>query len=190
MSTPCYDHDNSLRIAILLNSWRSRFLPAIRASYIRTIGAVAPDARLSFFEPANRPGDFPDPARFDLIVFGGANVDPRKSHPWILEIHAFLRHLLLDYPTKKILGICVGCCPLWVESLLVACSRKRRTKAPALPCCRQVPTAVAEAAGHTDVAIIGKVLWICCADVLSCSGAIKPLRGFWEARLWTLLRPR
>ncbi|KXJ94265.1 class I glutamine amidotransferase-like protein [Microdochium bolleyi] len=108
MSAPCCDYNDGLRIAILLNSWRSRFLPAIRASYVRTIGAVAPNARLSFFEPANRPGDFPDPAHFDLIVFGGANVDPRKSHPWILEIHAFLRCLLSDYPTKKVLGICWG----------------------------------------------------------------------------------
>ncbi|KAI1771320.1 class I glutamine amidotransferase-like protein [Hypoxylon cercidicola] len=95
------------RIAILLNSYRSRLLPAIRASYERTIGAVAPDAKLAFYEPANT-GIFPDPACFDLIVFGGSNVDPRKSHPWILDVHAFLRRLVTQHPDKKVLGICWG----------------------------------------------------------------------------------
>ena len=94
-----------LRIAVLLNS--SRFLPAIRASYVRTIGAVAPDAKLAFFETANE-GEFPDPSAFDLIVLGGGNVDPRKSHQWILDVHAFLRRLVTNHPSKKILGICWG----------------------------------------------------------------------------------
>jgi hypothetical protein len=97
-----------LRIAILLNSYRSRILPAIRASYQRTIGAVAPDAHLAFYEPANRPGEFPNPDYFDLIVLGGSNVDPRKRHPWILEVHDFVRRLVRDYPHKKLLGICWG----------------------------------------------------------------------------------
>ncbi|KAI1505469.1 class I glutamine amidotransferase-like protein [Biscogniauxia marginata] len=108
-----------LRIAILLNSYRSRLLPAIRASYERTIGAVAPpgSAQLTFYEPANNRGEFPDPARFDLIVLGGSNVDPRKSHPWILDVHDFLRRVVdadAEAPQgerkkkKKILGICWG----------------------------------------------------------------------------------
>ncbi|KAI0393909.1 class I glutamine amidotransferase-like protein [Xylariaceae sp. FL0594] len=98
----------TLRIAILLNSHRSRILPAIRASYQRTIGAVAPDAHLAFYEPANRPGEFPNPDYFDLVVLGGGNVDPRKRHPWILEVHDFVRRLVRDYPHKKLLGICWG----------------------------------------------------------------------------------
>ncbi|KAI0199629.1 class I glutamine amidotransferase-like protein [Astrocystis sublimbata] len=98
----------ALRIAILLNSYRSRFLPAIRGSYQRTIGAVAPRAQLAFYEPANRPGEFPNPDYFDCIVLGGSNVDPRKRHPWILEIHDFVRRLVRDYPRKKLLGICWG----------------------------------------------------------------------------------
>ncbi|KAI1433396.1 class I glutamine amidotransferase-like protein [Xylaria sp. CBS 124048] len=97
-----------LRIAILLNSCRSHILPAIRLSYQRTIGAVAPDAQLAFYEPANRPGDFPNPDYFDLIVLGGGNVDPRKRHPWILEVHDFVRRLVRVYPHKKLLGICWG----------------------------------------------------------------------------------
>ncbi|KAI0874755.1 class I glutamine amidotransferase-like protein [Hypoxylon argillaceum] len=97
-----------LRIAILLNSYRSLLLPAIRGSYQRTIGTVAPDAQLAFYEPANRPGEFPNPDYFDLIVLGGSNVDPRKRHPWILEIHEFVRRLVQDYPHKKLLGICWG----------------------------------------------------------------------------------
>ncbi|KAI0425934.1 class I glutamine amidotransferase-like protein [Xylaria sp. FL1042] len=98
----------SLRIAILLNSYHSRLLPAIRASYQRTIGAVAPDTQLAFYEPANRPGEFPNPDYFDLIVLGGSNVDPRERHPWILEVHEFLRRMVRDYPHKKLLGICWG----------------------------------------------------------------------------------
>ncbi|KAI0442217.1 class I glutamine amidotransferase-like protein [Xylaria telfairii] len=98
----------ALRIAVLLNSYRSRLLPAIRASYQRTIAAVAPDAQLAFYEPANRPGEFPNPDYFDLIVLGGSNVDPRKRHPWILDVHDFVRRLVRDYPHKKLLGICWG----------------------------------------------------------------------------------
>ncbi|KAJ8120740.1 hypothetical protein ONZ43_g2630 [Nemania bipapillata] len=97
-----------LRIAVLLNSYRSALLPAIRGSYQRTIGAVAPDAQLAFYEPANRPGEFPNPDYFDLIVLGGSNVDPRKRHAWILEVHEFVRRLVRDYPHKKLLGICWG----------------------------------------------------------------------------------
>ncbi|KAI0476866.1 class I glutamine amidotransferase-like protein [Xylaria cf. heliscus] len=98
----------TLRIAVLLNSYRSRLLPAIRGSYQRTIGAVAPHAQIAFYEPANRPGEFPNPDYFDLIVLGGSNVDPRKRHPWILDVHEFVRHLVRDYPHKKLLGICWG----------------------------------------------------------------------------------
>ncbi|KAH6654541.1 class I glutamine amidotransferase-like protein [Truncatella angustata] len=98
-----------LTIAVLLNSYRSKYIRAIEGSYVRTIGAVAPDANLTFFEPANRPDDeLPDPAKFDLIVFGGANVDPRKSHPWILRVHQFLLKLVLCHPNQKILGLCWG----------------------------------------------------------------------------------
>ncbi|KAI2642670.1 class I glutamine amidotransferase-like protein [Xylaria nigripes] len=97
-----------LRIAILLNSYHSRIIPAIRQSYCRTIGAVDPDAHLAFYEPANRPGEFPNPDYFDLIVFGGSNVDPRKRYPWILQVHDFIRRLVRDYPHKKLLGICWG----------------------------------------------------------------------------------
>ncbi|KAI0408602.1 class I glutamine amidotransferase-like protein [Xylaria palmicola] len=97
-----------LRIAVLLNSYRSRLLLAIRGSYQRTIGAVAPHAQLAFYEPANRPGEFPNLDYFGLIVLGGSNVDPRKRHPWILEVHDFVRRLVLDYPHKKLLGICWG----------------------------------------------------------------------------------
>ncbi|KAI0528014.1 class I glutamine amidotransferase-like protein [Xylaria bambusicola] len=96
------------RIAVLLNSYRSRLLPAIRSSYQRTIRAVAPNAQLAFYEPANRPGEFPNPDYFDLIVLGGSNVDPRKRHPWILEVHAFVRRMVRDYPHKKFVGICWG----------------------------------------------------------------------------------
>lgn len=98
-----------LNIAVLLNSYRSKFLTAIRASYVRAIGAVAPDAKLTFFEPANNPDEeLPDPTLFDLIVFGGANVDARKSHPWILRIHQFLLRMVLCHPNQKILGLCWG----------------------------------------------------------------------------------
>lgn len=97
-----------LRVAVLLNSYRSRLLPAIRGSYQRTIAAVAPHVQLAFYEPANRPGDFPNPDYFDLIVLGGSNVDPRKRYPWILEVHEFVRRMVRDYPHKKLVGICWG----------------------------------------------------------------------------------
>lgn len=97
-----------LRIAILLNSYRSRFIEAIRDSYVRTIGAVSPDSQLAFFYPVER-DDFPDPERFDLVVIGGSNVDARKtSLSWVLRMHAFIARLARDHPAKKVCGICWG----------------------------------------------------------------------------------
>lgn len=95
-----------LPVAILLNSWRSKLLPAIRASYVRVLAAVAPHVVLTFFETAE--GEFPDPGLFDLIVLSGANVDARRSYEWILRIHEFLRRVVADHPQKKIVGICWG----------------------------------------------------------------------------------
>lgn len=95
-----------LHVAILLNSWRSKFLPAIRTSYVRVLAAVAPHVALTFFETAE--GQFPDPGLFDLVVLSGANVDARRSYEWILRIHEFLRRLVAEYPQKKIVGICWG----------------------------------------------------------------------------------
>ncbi|KAL2177430.1 class I glutamine amidotransferase-like protein [Thermothelomyces heterothallicus CBS 202.75] len=97
-----------LRVAILLNSYRSPFITEIRDSYVRCIGAVRPDAQLAFFYPADKPGDFPDPAAFDLIVIGGGNADPRKKHPWILRVHQFILDVVANHPRKKLCGICWG----------------------------------------------------------------------------------
>ncbi|KAK3903180.1 class I glutamine amidotransferase-like protein [Staphylotrichum tortipilum] len=103
--------DRPPRIAILLNSFRSPFIADIRASYIRSIGAVSPDAALSFFYPAEEPADadaFPDPDAFDLIVVGGGNRDPRAGHPWMLRVHRFILDVARRHPRKKICGICWG----------------------------------------------------------------------------------
>lgn len=101
-------HDRSLRIAILLNSYRSPIIAEIRDSYVRSIGAVCPDAQLVFFYPAEQTDDFPDPDAFDLIVIGGGNADPRKRHPWILRVHKFILDVVANYPRKKLCGICWG----------------------------------------------------------------------------------
>jgi anthranilate/para-aminobenzoate synthase component II len=100
--------DRPLNIAILLNSYRSPFITEIRDSYIRTIGAVSHDASLSFFYPAEKPDDFPDPEKFDLIVIGGSNTDPRKKHQWILRVHSFILDVVAKHPGKKLCGICWG----------------------------------------------------------------------------------
>ncbi|KAK3368661.1 class I glutamine amidotransferase-like protein [Podospora didyma] len=98
-----------LNIAILLNSFRSPFIAEIRESYVRSIGAVSQDCRLTFFYPADKPGgDFPDPDAFDLIVVGGSNADPRKKHEWIMRVHKFIMSVVADYPGKKMCGICWG----------------------------------------------------------------------------------
>jgi GMP synthase-like glutamine amidotransferase len=98
-----------LRVAILLNSYRSPFITEIRDSYVRSIGAVAgDDAELTFFLPAEKPDDFPDPDAFDLIVVGGGNADPRKRHTWILRVHEFILDVVANHPRTKLCGICWG----------------------------------------------------------------------------------
>jgi glucosinolate gamma-glutamyl hydrolase len=95
-----------LRIAILLNSYRSPFIAEIRDSYIRTLSHTP--HHLTFYYPAEDATSFPDPALFDLIVIGGGNADPRKRHPWILRVHRFILEVVEKWPGKKILGICWG----------------------------------------------------------------------------------
>ncbi|KAM7187534.1 Class I glutamine amidotransferase-like protein [Rhypophila sp. PSN 637] len=104
--------EQPLKIAILLNSYRSPFINSIRDSYVRSIAAISPHSKLSFFYPADffdQPQlAFPDPALFDLIIIGGGNVDPRKKHPWILRVHAFILDVIAHHPRKKMVGICWG----------------------------------------------------------------------------------
>ncbi|KAK1756478.1 class I glutamine amidotransferase-like protein [Echria macrotheca] len=102
------DNSAGLKIAILLNSYRSPFIADIRDSYTRSIAAVSPDAVLTFFYPAEIADHFPDPDLFDLIVIGGGNADPRKKHAWILRVHRFILDVVTNFPTKKLCGICWG----------------------------------------------------------------------------------
>lgn len=104
---PEAEEDPPLRIAVCLNSYKSKFLPAVEASYVRVLGRVAPDAKPVFFESANK-GEFPEPSQFDLIVIAGANVDPRASWDFVLKIHDFIRTIVAQYPDKKVVGICWG----------------------------------------------------------------------------------
>ncbi|KAK0747343.1 class I glutamine amidotransferase-like protein [Apiosordaria backusii] len=108
-------HHKPLKIAILLNSYRSPFIHEIRDSYVRSLSQVAhhPDTQLSFFYPADnykQENDLPDLSRdeYDLIVIGGGNADPRKKHAWILRVHKFILDTVKNYPRQKICGICWG----------------------------------------------------------------------------------
>ncbi|KAJ9136818.1 Class I glutamine amidotransferase-like protein [Pleurostoma richardsiae] len=98
----------ALSIAVLLNSYRSPFIAAIRDSYVRAIGSVSPESRLAFFYPVERDGDFPDPREFDLIVVGGGNLDPRRDSSCIRSVHDFIRETVRAHPGKKLCGICWG----------------------------------------------------------------------------------
>jgi GMP synthase-like glutamine amidotransferase len=100
-------HAPALRIAVLLNSYKSPFIVQIRQSYVGTITAVSPASRLTFFYPAEK-NEFPDPEHFDLIVIGGSNVDPRKGYEWIKRVHQFILRVAREYPDKKLCGICWG----------------------------------------------------------------------------------
>nr|CDP31689.1 Putative protein of unknown function [Podospora anserina S mat+] len=108
-------HSRPLKLAILLNSYRSPFIHEIRDSYIRSLSQVThhPDTQLSFFYPADnykQENDLPDLSRdnYDLIVIGGGNADPRKRHAWILRVHKFILDTVKNYPRQKICGICWG----------------------------------------------------------------------------------
>ncbi|KAK4135223.1 class I glutamine amidotransferase-like protein [Trichocladium antarcticum] len=102
------NHDRALNVAILLNSYRSPFIAEIRDSYARSIRAVAPNVSLTFFHPADKADDFPDPDAFDLIVIGGGNADPRNKHQWILRVHQFILDVVAHHPRTKVCGICWG----------------------------------------------------------------------------------
>ncbi|KAI1426958.1 hypothetical protein F5Y12DRAFT_712567 [Xylaria sp. FL1777] len=91
-----------LRFAVLLNSYRSRLLPAIRAPL--ALWHHTHSSRST--SPLAAPRSFPNPDYFDLIVLGGSNVDPRRYHDWILEVHEFVRRIVRDYAPTKLLGIC------------------------------------------------------------------------------------
>ncbi|KAK4140503.1 class I glutamine amidotransferase-like protein [Dichotomopilus funicola] len=107
-----------LRIAVLLNSYRSPFITDIRDSYVRTITAAAnlgseddeanTTPELTFFYPAENEDELPDPDEYDLIVIGGGNVDPRRKMPWISKLHQFILDVVAHHPQTKLCGICWG----------------------------------------------------------------------------------
>lgn len=68
---------------------------------------MSPESKLTFFYPAEK-NEFPNPQDFDLIVVGGSNVDPRKSHDWIQQVHQFVLSVIRDHPDKKLCGVCWG----------------------------------------------------------------------------------
>ncbi|KAJ2894583.1 class I glutamine amidotransferase-like protein [Zalerion maritima] len=98
----------SLRIAILLNSYNSPYIAALKSSYEKCLLAISPSSSLSFYYPAHDMHALPNPALFDLIVVGGSNVDPQKAHPWVLKVHQYIRDIARDWPQKKMVGICWG----------------------------------------------------------------------------------
>ncbi|RDW67452.1 uncharacterized protein DSM5745_09318 [Aspergillus mulundensis] len=99
----------TLKVAVLINTppTNKEFWTDIRTSYFKALGAVVPTADVHCYDPVFE-GEFPNPAKYDLITLSGGKVDALSSEPWVLGVPDFMRNTVREYPWTKILGICWG----------------------------------------------------------------------------------
>lgn len=97
-----------LRLAVLVNHPpHTTFWPEVKQAFVDSFSKIAPDARLDFFDPIVR-GDYPDPNQYDLIILSGGKGNSLASDPWILRQIEFVQEMVEKFPTKKLMGICLG----------------------------------------------------------------------------------
>lgn len=101
-----------LKLAVLLNGFKSSNTPAVRKAFETAITSAANLRSISrptinFYDPIVAQ-IHPDPEAYDLIVLSGGTADPMGSDPWILKLQTYLRATVQLHPKQKIVGICWG----------------------------------------------------------------------------------
>ncbi|KAF2085211.1 copper/iron-regulated glutamine amidotransferase [Saccharata proteae CBS 121410] len=97
----------NLRVAILVNTHRSAsFEQSTRSSFIETLAAVAPLAKVDFFDPIEA-HDYPIAQSYDAIILSGGTADIITPEPWVLKLLEFVRQTVASSKTKLV-GICWG----------------------------------------------------------------------------------
>ncbi|ETS84338.1 hypothetical protein PFICI_02363 [Pestalotiopsis fici W106-1] len=99
-------HAQGLKIAILINEFSKQTQP-MKDAYRTILATVEPDATIEFFDPINAQ-EYPDVAKFDLIVLSGGSVFVMEEVPWVMKMRAFIKSTVETQPTKKMMGICWG----------------------------------------------------------------------------------
>jgi len=106
--------ETPIKIAILINGYKSSFSEAVRASFISAITATSSSILASpippaidFYDPIVAQ-EHPDPEQYDLIVLSGGTADQYQCDPWVMNLQNYLRTTVKEHPTQKILGICWG----------------------------------------------------------------------------------
>jgi len=99
----------TIRIAILINTYASTYLPLVRDSFTSAITKLSPSAEVEFFDPIQL-HDYPDieNGRYDLIVLSGGSEDPMGDAPWVLKEISWIKETIQNWPNQKIMGVCWG----------------------------------------------------------------------------------
>lgn len=96
----------ALNIAVLINSPLGNELwHDVKKAYGDAFHSIAPDSQIDFYDPVFD-ANFPDPAKYNLVVLSGGKADSSSSEPWVLGVLDFVRNTARDFPWTKMLGIC------------------------------------------------------------------------------------
>lgn len=97
-----------LHIAVLVNHPpHTKFWAEVKQAFLDAFAAVAPHAKIDFFDPIVQ-DEYPNPEKYDLIILSGGKGNSLASDPWLLRQIDFVRDLIERYPEKKLMGICLG----------------------------------------------------------------------------------
>ena len=97
-----------IRIAVLVNHPpHTAFWSEVKQAFVDVFSAVAPHARVEFFDPIVL-GEYPNPKDYDLTILSGGKGNSLDSDPWILRQIDFVKYMVEKFPTKKLMGICFG----------------------------------------------------------------------------------
>lgn len=98
----------SLRIAIIINTYASPNLPLVRDSFITAITKISPAAEIEFFDPMKLHYPDVESGHYDLIILSGGTEDPMGDAPWVENEVSWIQETTKNWPKQKMMGICWG----------------------------------------------------------------------------------
>lgn len=90
-----------------MNTDEPEFHRLMRASYIDIFHRLEPQAVLTFYDPIVAQ-EYPEAGKYDLVIVGGGTYIPDDESSWIRNLVGYLRDVVVDQPSQKIVAICLG----------------------------------------------------------------------------------
>ncbi|KAL4939794.1 hypothetical protein BDV06DRAFT_224686 [Aspergillus oleicola] len=96
-----------LRIAVIINTDEEEPVRLFEEGYINIFKTLDPGAKVTFYDPVVKQ-EYPNPKDYDLIVVGGGTYIPEDDSTWMKKLREFLKSMVEDYASKKMVAICLG----------------------------------------------------------------------------------